>query len=297
MEIYQLRTFVTVAQQGHLTQASELLHLSQPAVTAQIKALEEELGVSLFERTTSGVVLTKAGMLLIPEAEKTLAAAREMLNKAKGLKDKLVGKIRLGTISDAETLRLGDFMTGMLSQYPLLEIYTRQGISGTILNDVRKKELDAGYFIGKNPYVNVHSIHLADLSFVVVAPPVWAERVLNAGWKELGKMPWVWTSQFSSYNKLATEMFRENNISPPRIFEVDQENTIKNLVKAGVGLSVMRAEYAREYADRGEVVIWPGTIRHAPLLFVYPGDRDGDPILEAMKTIIHQIWDGAGAAA
>ncbi|MFD2448247.1 LysR family transcriptional regulator [Vogesella fluminis] len=56
MEIYQLRTFVTVAQQGHLTQAAELLHLSQPAVTAQIKAIEEEVGMPLFERTAGGDV-------------------------------------------------------------------------------------------------------------------------------------------------------------------------------------------------------------------------------------------------
>jgi DNA-binding transcriptional LysR family regulator len=64
MEIYQLRTFVAVAQQGHLTQAAEILHLSQPAVTAQIKALEEELGLALFERTAGGVLLTKAGAML-----------------------------------------------------------------------------------------------------------------------------------------------------------------------------------------------------------------------------------------
>ena len=61
MEIYQLRTFVTVAQQGHLTQAAELLHLSQPAVTAQIKALEEEVGMPLFERTAGGVNLSRIG--------------------------------------------------------------------------------------------------------------------------------------------------------------------------------------------------------------------------------------------
>jgi len=78
MEIYQLRTFVTVAQQGHLTQAAEVLHLSQPAVTAQIKAIEEEVGMPLFERTAGGVVLTLAGQELLPQAQDILAAARQL---------------------------------------------------------------------------------------------------------------------------------------------------------------------------------------------------------------------------
>ena len=79
MEIYQLRTFVTVAQQGHLTQAAELLHLSQPAVTAQIKALEEEFGVALFERYPGGVQLTEAGKLILPDAQQILSQARSLL--------------------------------------------------------------------------------------------------------------------------------------------------------------------------------------------------------------------------
>jgi DNA-binding transcriptional LysR family regulator len=82
MEIYQLRTFVTVAQQGHLTQAAELLHLSQPAVTAQIKAIEEEVGMSLFERTAGGVVLTLAGQELLPRAQDILVSARRLLDHA-----------------------------------------------------------------------------------------------------------------------------------------------------------------------------------------------------------------------
>ena len=78
MELYQLRSFAVVAELGHLTRASERLHLSQPALSAQIKALEDELGVTLFERTPSGMVLTSAGRALLPEAEKVLAAAQAL---------------------------------------------------------------------------------------------------------------------------------------------------------------------------------------------------------------------------
>jgi DNA-binding transcriptional LysR family regulator len=75
MELYQLRSFVAVAEAAHLTRASEKLHVSQPAVSAQIKALEDELDLALFERTSSGMVLTSAGRRLLADAEKVLAAA------------------------------------------------------------------------------------------------------------------------------------------------------------------------------------------------------------------------------
>lgn len=86
MEIYQLRTFLTVARLGHLTRAAERLHVSQSAVSKQIKALEDELGVILFVRTSTGTSLTKSGQLLLPQAEKTLANAIELVNMAKNRK-------------------------------------------------------------------------------------------------------------------------------------------------------------------------------------------------------------------
>src|SRR5260370_20757109 len=75
MELYQLRSFTAVAELGHLTRAAEKLHVSQPAMSAQIKALEDELGVALFERVPTGMILTAAGRPLLPQAAKVLAAA------------------------------------------------------------------------------------------------------------------------------------------------------------------------------------------------------------------------------
>ena len=112
MEIYQLRTFLAVAQQRHLTQAAEQLHLSQPAVTAQIKALEEELGISLFDRVSSGVQLTDAGKRLLPDAEKVLGSARGLIDHARSMQGELRGRIRIGTLIVPARLRLGQWLAG-----------------------------------------------------------------------------------------------------------------------------------------------------------------------------------------
>ena len=79
MEIYQLRAFIAVARTGHMTRAAEQLHLTQSAVSKQLKALEEEFGASLFERTPSGMTLSAVGRRLMPLAKRTLEAATELV--------------------------------------------------------------------------------------------------------------------------------------------------------------------------------------------------------------------------
>ncbi|GAB3242097.1 LysR family transcriptional regulator [Chitinimonas naiadis] len=290
MEIYQLRTFVTVAQQGHLTQAAEILHLSQPAVTAQIKALEEEAGISLFERTSAGVTLTEAGKLLLPEAESILAGSREMLNKARSLKGQPSGKLRLGTILSPELLRLGSLLAVMRQRYPLIQLSTFQGISGTILNEVRKKELDAGFFIGRNPYQTVHLLPLADLPYVVAAPLAWREELQGADWRTLGRQPWVGASQFSSLSKLHAESWREHNIAPKKVYDIDQEQSMLVCVEAGLGLCMLRKDAAEVAEREGRLWIWGDAGVSVPLSFIYPMERADDPFIGLLCEVLREVW-------
>ncbi|MFC4161179.1 LysR family transcriptional regulator [Chitinimonas lacunae] len=290
MEIYQLRTFVAVAQQGHLTQAAEILHLSQPAVTAQIKALEEETGVALFERTSAGVMLTEAGKLLLPEAEAILAGTRHLLHKAKSFKGQLGGKARVGTILTPTQLRLGPWLATLKQRYPLLQISTFQGISGSVLNEVRKKELDCGFYIGRNPYQNVHGLLLAELPYVVAAPAAWRESLEGCDWRTLGRQPWVGVSQFSSLSKLHSEIWRERNIAPKKVLDIDQEQTMVACVEAGVGLCLVRRDAAEAAAAQGSLWIWGDAAIDVPLTFIYPGERSDDPLVLVMIETLEAVW-------
>ena len=86
MDIHQLKTFVTVARERSITRSSEVLHLSQPAVSAHIKALEDTLGLALFERTPRGMSLTREGERLLAKAEQTLAAHQGLMDEATRIK-------------------------------------------------------------------------------------------------------------------------------------------------------------------------------------------------------------------
>src|SRR5882757_4734423 len=103
MEIHQLKTFIVVAREGSITRASERLHLSQPAVSAQIKAMEDTLGLTLFERTPRGMSLTGDGQRLLVKAEQTLLAHDQLIAEAARIKGRLTGRLRLGTASNSST--------------------------------------------------------------------------------------------------------------------------------------------------------------------------------------------------
>ncbi|WP_293763278.1 LysR family transcriptional regulator [uncultured Aquitalea sp.] len=290
MEIYQLRTFVTVAQQGHLTQAAELLHLSQPAVTAQIKALEEEVGMPLFERTAGGVTMTRAGQELLPQAQSILASARNILNHAKNLKGQTAGKAQIGITLTPGTLKVGEWVAALVEKYPLLDLRLQHGVTGEVLNLVRKKELDAGFYLGKNPYVNVNTVMLANLPFRVVVPNAWKDKVGQETGKDLGKLPWIGLSQFSSLYKITGELWRELNISPKKVAESDNLAAILELVACGVGVALAREDDALAWEAAGRLTVVPGVRKLAELQFVYPSDRVGDPILEALLQELIRVW-------
>src|SRR5712691_2289451 len=102
MEIHLLRTFAEVADTGHLTRAAEKLNLSQPAVSAHIKGLEEMLGLRLFDRSPAGMVLTRAGAQLRQQAEEVIGAMKSFRHLAAALKGKIAGRLRVGTLSDPD---------------------------------------------------------------------------------------------------------------------------------------------------------------------------------------------------
>src|SRR5690349_15588874 len=106
MDLTQLRTFVAVVQEGHLTRAAERLHISQPTASNHIKALEGTLGVQLFVRTTRGLEPTPAGLRLAESAGRVLGSTMELVSLARELQANPAGRLSLGTLADPMTNRV-----------------------------------------------------------------------------------------------------------------------------------------------------------------------------------------------
>src|SRR3982074_1289863 len=129
MDLTQLRAFVTVAGEGNLSRAAERLHLTQPAVSLQIKSLQATLGLQLFMRTPSGMALTDDGAKLLPFAERVMASMAEFRQGAEPLHSTLSGTLAIGTILDPEFTRLGAFLKRLVESYPQLSTQLRHGMS------------------------------------------------------------------------------------------------------------------------------------------------------------------------
>lgn len=290
MEIYQLRAFVTVAKIGQLTRAAEALHVTQPAVTGQIKALEEELGVSLFDRRPGRIALTRAGERLLPEAEKVLAAAGSLIGRARELQGEVAGSLVIGTLGDPDALRLGSLLGGLVSALPLLDIKTRSGDAETLREAVATSTLQAAFYIGPHIPRDVLGLPLQTINYRVVAPVAHRERLLHAGWREIADLPWIGTPYAGHVQTLLRDLFSRQGLLPNQVVESDDASAPYSLVRAGLGLALLREDMAVPAAERDELVIWPHTRVAALLSFIYPKTAEHDPAIVAALSVLRQVW-------
>lgn len=291
MELYQLRTFAAVAEEGQLTRAAERLHVSQPAVSAQIKALEQELDLRLFERSASGMVLTYAGRELLSFAQRVLTAAEDLKLSARRLRGTIAGTVRIGTVSDPASIRLGDLLAAAVKRHPRLELELQNEVSGAALEGVREGRLDASFYFGDAPGRDFTALRLREVAYCVAAPAAWVDRVAKADWAQIAALPWILTPAISTHNRLVTRLFQQQGVEPPQSrIEADQESVIETLVVSGVGVSLMREEAARARAAAGDVCIWSRARLHTTLWFVCAAGRDNDPLLKALFTLLRETW-------
>lgn len=292
MELYQLRTFAAVAELGHLTKAAESLHVSQPAVSAQVRALEQELGVELFVRGPGGMSLTPAGNHLLPLAEKVLAAAQELRLEVQTLKGEIQGTLRVGTVSDPGYLKLGEFLSRVVDRHPLINIEMHKETSGEAMEQLRNGKLDASFFFGDALPSQTDGLRLADMTYRVIAPMEWRGRVVDADWRAVSAMPWVMMPEHSTYQQLLGEAFAQRGLAQPqKVVEADQASVITDLVASGVGLSLAREEVALAGRDSGRWVLWEPARLKTALWFVYPSSRANEAPIIALLKVLKEVWE------
>ncbi len=298
MEFNRLKSFAAVAEAGHLTRAAEKLHISQPALSAQIKALEDELDLPLFERTPAGMTLTPAGRKLLAEAEKVLAAAQVLQAEARSLKGEVGGKVTLGSLSDPEFIRLGEFMTAAVERYPLLEIEFKHEITGLALERVRDGTLDGSFYYGELNGSQVAGKALREIGYRVAAPVAWHDRIDRAGWAEIAGEPWILPPDVSTHHQLAQMLFRKHGTHPAKLIGADHETVVSSLVASGLGIALIREDVAQRMTAAGEICVWGDARVATTLWFIHLQSREQDPVVRALLAVLDDVWTlRAGAAS
>lgn len=290
VDFNQLRAFVTIAAEGNLTRAAERLHLTQPAVSLQLKALQTTLGLQLFNRTAAGMVLSDDGAKLLPFAERVLASLAEFRQGADALHSTLSGTLSIGTILDPEFIRLGAFLKRLVESYPQLSTQLQHGMSGWVLQQVRAGAMDVGFYLGTPPREFSHQV-LTSFNYYVLAPQGWKNRVVGRDWKALAALPWIWTPAESAHNRLLSKVFASHKVSPHKVALVDQEPSMLDLVKSGVGLALARDSVALREAHAHGLVIADQVSLDMDLSFICQAKRRHEPIIEAVFALLKSVWE------
>jgi DNA-binding transcriptional LysR family regulator len=302
MDLYQLKTLAAVAELGSLTQACRRLHVSQPAASAQIKALEKEFGITLFERKHNGLTLTRAGAALLPDISRLLETAANLALRAKGLRGRLSGTIKVAivspTVADTSLLRLGDIMNLMVRRHPMLSIEVHNRNSRSVVAGICSGEFDAGIALGNRDIASVRRILLRELQYRIVAPGTWPNGARKAPWKEIAASPWISAPKHGSHFQMAADLFRKHRFEPVKVIQADSEAVIASLITAGVGLGLMREDLAMSAEKSGAVLVLDKGRPRTFLQLLYHSTRENDPALRALLEVVREIWpDGRSLRA
>lgn len=287
MELYQLKAFDAVAKLGNVTRAAEALYTSQPAVSAQIKALEQSFGVALFNRTPAGMTLTEPGRKILEQTRATLAQARATEDLAKHLRDGTAGRLRIGLNDTAPRLRVEALSRALIAEHPEIQLDFTQGTSGSVLDGVRKYEIDAGFFEGPINDPAIAAAHLVDCDICIVLPNDWSA----SDWHQLARYPWVLTSPTCSYSKLLVDVCEKHGVEPQKQFRLDHDSTSLYMVREGLAVSMADRAFAQPFADAGELQIWPGYDARIPLSAICLAKRQAEPPIAAYLAAVTQVFD------
>lgn len=315
--IQALRCFITVAREGTVSRAAAALKLTQPAVSLQLKALEEASGLQLFNRTPGGFTLTEAGAALLPLAHKAVAAATDFKTTAVQLKEAQRGTLRVGTILDPEFTRLGPFVRSLAASPSRTEVFLRHGVSDDVLAQIGRGELDVGYYVDATPpeQLGHHSFaersiadgryQLAPLlsyDYRVIAPIGWSDKVMGKGWAELAELPWIATPTHSGHRRLLDDIFHPLGGLLKRVAFTDQEEAMIDFVESGICLSLARDNLlAPRLARPHHFVIADKVKITCDLSFACLASRRQEPALAQAFAAVRAVWSikpaiaGAGA--
>ncbi|CCO22780.1 LysR family transcriptional regulator [Maridesulfovibrio hydrothermalis] len=290
MELYQIKTFAVVAEEGNMTRAAKRLHASQSTISLHIKSLEEEFDVRLFLRTPKGMQPTSEGEALLEKAREVIDAVDRLKAHAQSLRGEVTGVVRVGLQTSPVYLRTPQLIKCIKENFPGLSVHFVQIPTWTIRSDIAGRRLDGGYFYSNCPPEEVDGILLENTILNVVGPASWQDKMENASWEDLAELPWIWTPDECSFHIKLEEAFSSRGLKATKAMIADSEDTHNALVRAENGLTAMRNDEASEGVKNGSFYVWPGGHVEVGLYFGFHKKRKADPTVIALLDCIGKVW-------
>ena len=294
MDINQLRAFITVAHTQNLTQAAEKLFLSQPAVSAQIKALEADVGTPLFTRTNSGMTLTRAGEVLLPEAEELLQHKHRLEVFAQTLSEDYIHHARLGLIHPIRADKVSRLTRSIVRREPGVQLHIQYGMSGEILSRILAKRLHGGFFLGPLNQRTLQSVPLEHIAYSLICHTDDESRLRSGLPRSLNDFTWIEMSGVSGSHKNLQQFWHRHNLTPKKQIICDYPQAIIGLAADGIGLAMVPKHSAQAAQAQGSpIALIDEFEQQLPMSFVYLDEYGQDPALMLLRDAVQEVWQTA----
>ncbi|WP_424988704.1 LysR family transcriptional regulator [Microbulbifer sp. S227A] len=297
--INSILAFVTVAREGSVSRAAEVLNLTQPAISHQLKRLGEETGITLFNRTPTGLQISHDGAAVLAKAERVLDAMTDFQRSARQRSGRISGKLRIGTIVDPEFIRLGRILARLRTEHPDIETELTHGVSGDIMTWLKRGQIDVGFYLcgpddlatmGLDSEDPIHALKLADFTYRVIGPVGWQTKIEKADWPELAKLPWIGTPERSVHYRLLSKIYTDPADRLGVVARVDQEASMLEMVRSGIGLSLCRDSIALHQKQSFGLAVCNSVSVPACLCFVALKRRKDSPTVSETFNLLQRSW-------
>lgn len=295
MELRQIAIFSALAQERNFTRTAERMNTVQSNVTAQIRALEEELGSPLFDRFPRNVVLTDAGKRFLPHAERMLAAMEEG-HRAVQNGHELAGPLRIGAPESVLTYRLPQVVKDFQRKYPKIELMFRPYLLGRLLRTLESGALDLAVTMGDEETDR----HLASMRlrrekvflFAGDGHELAGKKVTAAG---LAGHRLLLTEANCGYRKKLDMILAAEHIRPESVTEFSSVEAIKMCAMAGMGIGLLPEIViaAEVRAGKLKTLRWDGPDLSIATQLLWHKGKWISPCMEAFVRVMTEDLKGA----
>lgn len=248
MDINQLEVLVTVAQEKSFSRAAELLERTQPAVSQAIRRLEDELGETLFDRSSKDGTLTDAGEALVVYARQMLNLRRAAVHSIKDLRGLHKGKVTISA-NEHTVFCLLPVIQAFRARHPNVKIEVRRGVASRIPKEITAREVELGVISFKPNDASIRSVPiLTDELMLIVSPKHRFAKMPAVSVRELGGETFIAHNAASPYRRKVFETFEKHGTPLNISVELPSLEAIKRLVETGGGVA-----FVPKLAVKGEI--------------------------------------------
>lgn len=245
MELRQLRYFLAVASMQNFTRAAETVHVSQPSLSVQISALEDELGTRLFDRLGRKVVLTQAGELLREHAERVLREVEQATQVVLELQGGQRGRLVVGTLATVNSYLIPPLVSRFRQRFPAVRLQVHAQPSTDIVAGLLGNRLDIGICLLPIEDERLTVEPIFDERLVLVAPSNYPVKKPRLRMHDLAGLPLVLMPADYCLRKMVEAECAEARIQPQVVLEMTSPEGILQAVAGGAGLTILPELYVR----------------------------------------------------